>query len=54
MRSLWHRGQLSLPPRTETDLAEELDRADEAADAEVDEETPSPAQQRQLLRAHVN
>ena len=35
-------------------LAEELDRADEAAEAEVDEETPSPAQQRQLLRAHVN
>ena len=38
----------------EPDLAEELDRADEAAEAEVDEETPSPAQQRQLLRAHVN
>ena len=37
----------------EPDLAEELDRADEAAEAEVDE-TPSPAQQRQLLRAHVN
>ena len=37
----------------EPDLAEELDRADEAAEAEVDEETPSPAQQRQLLRAHV-
>ena len=34
----------------EADLAEELDRADEA----VDEETPSPAQQRQLLGAHVN
>ena len=31
----------------EPDLAEELDRA------EVDEETPSPSQQRQLLRAHV-
>ena len=38
----------------EPDLAEELDRADEAAEAAVDEETPSPAQQRQLLRAHVN
>ena len=38
----------------EPDLAEELDRADEAAEAEVDEETPSPAEQRQLLRAHVN
>ena len=38
----------------EPDLAEELDRADEAAEAEVDEETPTPAQQRQLLRAHVN
>ena len=38
----------------EPGLAEELDRADEAAEAEVDEETPSPAQQRQLLRAHVN
>ena len=38
----------------EPDLAEELDRADEAVEAEVDEETPSPAQQRQLLRAHVN
>ena len=38
----------------EPDLAEELDRADEAAEAEVDEKTPSPAQQRQLLRAHVN
>ena len=38
----------------EPDLAEELDRADEAAETEVDEETPSPAQQRQLLRAHVN
>ena len=38
----------------EPDLAEELDRADEAAEAEVDEETPSPAQQRQMLRAHVN
>ena len=38
----------------EPNLAEELDRADEAAEAEVDEETPSPAQQRQLLRAHVN
>ena len=38
----------------EPDLAEELDRADEDAEAEVDEETPSPAQQRQLLKAHVN
>ena len=38
----------------EPDLAEELDRADDAAEAEVDEETPTPAQQRQLLRAHVN
>ena len=38
----------------EPDLAEELDRADEATEAEVDEETPSPDQQRQLLRAHVN
>ena len=38
----------------ELDLAEELDRADEAEEAEVDEETPSPVQQRQLLRAHVN
>ena len=38
----------------EPDLAEELGRADEAAGAEVNEETPSPAQQRQLLRAHVN
>ena len=38
----------------EPDLAEELDRADDAAKAEVDEEIPSPAQQRQLLRAHVN
>ena len=40
--------------KREPDLAEELDRADEAAETEVDEETPSPAQQRQLLRAHVN
>ena len=38
----------------EPDLAEELVREDEAAEAEVDEETPSPAQQRQLLRAQVN
>ena len=38
----------------EPDLAEKLGRADEAAEAEVDEETPSPAQQRLLLRAHVN
>ena len=38
----------------EPDLAEELERADEDAETEVDEETPSPAQQRQLLRAHVN
>ena len=38
----------------EPDLAEELDRADEAAEAEVDEGTPSPSQQRQLLRAHAN
>ena len=37
----------------EPDLAEELDRGDEAAEAEVDEETPSPAQQRQLLRTHA-
>ena len=36
------------------DLAEEGYRADEAAEAEVDEETPCPAQQRQLQRAHVN
>ena len=41
-------------PHREPDLAEELDRADEAAEAEVDEESPSPDQQRQLLRAHVN
>ena len=53
--------ELVTPPETfvaaahrEPDLAEELDRADEAAEAEVDEETPWPAQQRQLLRAHVN
>ena len=39
--------------KREPDMAEELDRADEAAEAEVDEETPSPAQQRELLRAHV-
>ena len=38
----------------EPNFAEEFDRADEAAQAEVDEETPSSAQQRQLLRAHVN
>ena len=38
----------------EPDFAEELDRADEAAESEVDEETPSPAQQRHLLRAHAN
>ena len=38
----------------EPDIAKELDRSDEAAEAEVDEEAPSPAQQRQLLRAHVN
>ena len=38
----------------EPDLAEELDCADEDAEAEVDEETPPPSQQRQLLRAHVN
>ena len=38
----------------EPDLTEELDRADEAVEAEVDEEIPSPSQQRQLLRAHVN
>ena len=37
-----------------TGFAEELGRADEAAEAEEDEETSSPAQQRQLLRAHVN
>ena len=35
-------------------MAEEHGRADEAAEAEIDEETPSPDQQRQLLRAHVN
>ena len=40
--------------RREPDLAGELDRADEAAETEVDVETPSPAQQRQQLRAHVN
>ena len=39
---------------SEPDLAEERDRADKAAETEMDEETPSPAQQRQLLRAHVN
>ena len=38
----------------EPDLAEERDRADEAAEAVVEEETPSPTQQRQLLRAQVN
>ena len=38
----------------EPDLAKELDRADGAAEAEVDEENPSPAQQLQLLRAQVN
>ena len=38
----------------EPDLAEELDRADVAAEAEVHEERSSPAQQRQLLGAHVN
>ena len=38
----------------EPDLGEELDRADEAAEAGADEEIPSPSQQRQLLRAHVN
>ena len=38
----------------EPDFAEELDRGDEAAEAEVDEETESLVQQRQLLRAHVN
>ena len=38
----------------EADLGEELDRTDEAAETEVDEETPSPAHKRQLLRAHVN
>ena len=43
-----------MTPLREPDLAEELDRADESAEAEVDEETPSPAQQRQLLSAHVN
>ena len=34
----------------ELDLAEELDRADEAAEEEI----PSPSQQRQVLRARVN
>ena len=38
----------------EPDLAEERYRADEDAEAQVDEETPSLAQQRQLLIAHVN
>ena len=38
----------------EPDLAEELDRADDAAETEVDEEIPAPAQQRLLLGAHVN
>ena len=38
----------------ESDVAEELDRADEAAEAGTDEEIPSISQQRQLLRAHVN
>ena len=38
----------------EPDLIEELDRADEAVEAEVDEGIPSPAQQRQLRRAHTN
>ena len=37
----------------EPDLAEALDRADEAAEDEVDEAKPSPSMQRQLLRAHV-
>ena len=40
--------------KREPDLAEELDRADDAAETEVDEEIPAPAQQRPLLRAHVN
>ena len=36
----------------ERDLAEDVVQStDEAAEAEVDEETPSPARQRQLLRA---
>ena len=35
-------------------FTEELDRTDEVAEAEVDEETSSLAQQRLLLRAHVN
>ena len=46
--------ELVTPPETfvaaahrEPDLAEELDLADEAAETEVDEETPSPAQQLQ-------
>ena len=43
----------SYAPHREPDLVEELDRANEAAEAEVDEKNPSPAQQRQLLRAHV-
>ena len=46
--------ELATGAHRKPDFAEELDRADEAAEAEVDEETPSPAQQRQLLRAHVN
>ena len=32
--------------KSEPDLAEELDRADEGVETEVDEETPAPAQQR--------
>ena len=38
----------------EPDLAEEVDRADEVSETEVDEETSSLAQQRQLLRAPIN
>ena len=47
-------GTFETATHREPDLAEELDRTDEAAEAEVDEGTPSLAQQRQLLRAHVN
>ena len=42
-------GNFVAAAKREPDLVEELDRADEAAETEVDEETPSPAQQRQLL-----
>ena len=48
--SSWHRGKTFLT----TGFREPIDRADEAAEAEADEEIPSPAQQRWLLRLHVN